>query len=305
MPQLVKGSDDLRQDAVMQQVFALTNSLLKRDDCARGRRLTIRTYKVVPLSQRSGVLEWCENTLPLKDFLVGSDNQSGARARYRPGDYTAHKCRQVLKDIQAKCKTEEARGAAFQDLCARFRPVMRHFFYENFASAGLLLERRLAYTRSAAASSMIGYVLGLGDRHMQNILIDKSTAELIHIDLGIAFEQGKILPMPERVPFRLTRDMVDGFGLCGVEGRFRRSCEVTLAVLKRHKDVIMTLLEVLMFDPLFSWSLTATKAYKLQYGHVPTGDKAKKLQQNNNNPSKNNSMAERALLRVNQKLNGV
>ena len=82
---------------------------------------------------------------------------------------------------------------------------MRHFFYENFSSPGVLLERRLAYTRSAATSSMVGYILGLGDRHMQNILIDKSTAELIHIDLGIAFEQGKILPTPERIPFRLTQ----------------------------------------------------------------------------------------------------
>ena len=85
---------------------------------------------------------------------------------------------------------------------------------------------------------------------MQNILIDKSTAELIHIDLGIAFEQGKILPTPERIPFRLTQDIVDGFGPCGVEGTFRRSCEVTLNVLKAHRDVVMTLLEVLMFDPL-------------------------------------------------------
>ena len=55
----------------MQQVFALTNSLLKRDDSARGRRLTIRTYKVVPLSQRSGILEWCENTLHSKIFSSG------------------------------------------------------------------------------------------------------------------------------------------------------------------------------------------------------------------------------------------
>ena len=65
--------------------------------------------------------------------------------------------------------------------------------------------------------------------------------------------------MPERVPFRLTRDIVDGFGPYGVEGTFRRSCEVTLGVLMRHKDVVMTLLEVLMFDPLFSWSLTPSK----------------------------------------------
>ena len=114
---------------------------------------------------------------------------------------------------------------------------------------------------------------------MQNILIDKSTAELIHIDLGIAFEQGKILPTPERIPFRLTQDIVDGFGPCGVEGTFRRSCEVTLNVLKAHRDVVMTLLEVLMFDPLFAWSLTPTKAYKLQYGHEPAPEKAKQWKQ--------------------------
>jgi len=31
---------------------------------------------------------------------------------------------------------------------------------------------------------MVGYVLGLGDRHVLNILVDKKTAEFIHIDLG-------------------------------------------------------------------------------------------------------------------------
>ena len=68
----------------------------------------------------------------------------------------------------------------------------------------------------------VGYILGLGDRHVQNILIDCNTAELVHIDLGVAFEQGKILPTPETVPFRLTRDIEDGMGVSGVEGVFRR-----------------------------------------------------------------------------------
>ena len=35
--------------------------------------------------------------------------------------------------------------------------------------------------RSCAASSMVGYILGLGDRHIHNILIDKYSAELVHI----------------------------------------------------------------------------------------------------------------------------
>lgn len=40
--------------------------------------------------------------------------------------------------------------------------------------------------------------------------------------IGIAFEQGRILATPETVPFRLTRDVIDGMGVSGVEGTFRR-----------------------------------------------------------------------------------
>ena len=55
-PQLVKGKDDLRQDAVMEQVFGLLNQLLSQNPGTVKRKLTVKTYKVVPLSQRSGVL---------------------------------------------------------------------------------------------------------------------------------------------------------------------------------------------------------------------------------------------------------
>lgn len=59
----IQGRDDTRQDAVMQQVFALVNELLSSDRNTRS--LKIRTYRVIPLSQRSGLLEWCEGTVPL------------------------------------------------------------------------------------------------------------------------------------------------------------------------------------------------------------------------------------------------
>ena len=151
-----------------------------------------------------------------------------------------------------------------------------------------------------------------GDRHVQNILIDLSTAELIHIDLGVAFEQGKILPTPETVPFRLSRDIIDGFGPSGVEGTFRITCETTLNVMRANKDGIMTILEVLIFDPLYNWSLTPAKAYRLQYGKdADPATKAKWEQEHENGPSlgvnnsRNNKMAERVLLRVMQKLNGM
>lgn len=65
--------------------------------------------------------------------------------------------------------------------------------------------------------------------------------------------QGKLLPIPERVPFRLTADMVDGLGISGVQGVFQRCAEETLRVLRASSDVIMTVLEVFKHDPLHSW----------------------------------------------------
>ena len=88
--------------------------------------------------------------------------------------------------------------------------MFHHFFLEYFRSPAQWFERRLTYTRSVASNSMVGYAVGLGDRHGQNILIDSSTAELVHIDLGVAFDQGKTLRTPETVPFRLTRSAVVG-----------------------------------------------------------------------------------------------
>ncbi len=41
-----QGKDDLRQDAVMQQVFGMVNELLQREPETQKRRLTVRTYKV-------------------------------------------------------------------------------------------------------------------------------------------------------------------------------------------------------------------------------------------------------------------
>lgn len=65
--------------------------------------------------------------------------------------------------------------------------------------------------------------------------------------------QGKQLPTPEHVPFRLTPDIVDGFGISGVEGVFRKCSEETIRVLRSQASVLMTILEVFKYDPLQKW----------------------------------------------------
>ena len=74
------------------------------------------------------------------------------------------------------------------------------------------------YARSSAVMSVIGYILGLGDRHLDNVLIDLSTGEVVHIDYNVCFEKGKSLRVPERVPFRMTQNLETAMGVTGVEG---------------------------------------------------------------------------------------
>ncbi|GLG95164.1 Serine/threonine-protein kinase ATM [Gryllus bimaculatus] len=292
--QLIKGKDDLRQDAVMQQVFTIMNTFLRKSKDTSKRKLLIRTYKVLPLSQRSGIIEWCENTIPILMYLTGSDHRSGAHRKYYPNDKPSMQCRETMRTVCTK--SAEKRLEAYKEICCSIHPAFRYFFLEHFTSPGSWFERRLAYIHSVATSSMIGYILGLGDRHLMNILIDKSTAEVIHIDFGIAFEMGHVLPTPETVPFRLTRDIVDGMGVSGTEGVFQKSCEKTMFVLREHQTILLTVLEVLLYDPLYAWTITPSKAYKLQKKDVKIMDDSDSVEVNR--------MAERALQRLQQKLLG-
>uniref|UniRef100_A0A4W5QBE2 non-specific serine/threonine protein kinase n=1 Tax=Hucho hucho TaxID=62062 RepID=A0A4W5QBE2_9TELE len=311
--QLVKGQDDLRQDAVMQQVFHMCSMLLQRNTETRKRKLNIRRYKVVPFSQRSGVLEWCSGTVPIGDFLI--DPQKGAHTRFCPQDWASITCRKKMMESQRL--GSGGKTQAFSEVCQNFRPVFRYFCMERFLDPAVWLEKRLAYTRSVATSSIVGYIVGLGDRHIQNILIDEQTAELVHIDLGVAFEQGKILPTPETVPFRLSRDIVDGMGITGVEGVFRRCCEKTMEVMRSSQEALLTIVEVLLYDPLFDWTMNPLKAFYLQQQHDEQaelqatlnstlgGDILEAHRKSSSDSQSFNKVAERVLLRLQEKLKGV
>ena len=43
------------------------------------------------------------------------------------------------------------------------------------------LDRRTRYSRDLAVMSFVGYVIGLGDRHPSNLLIDRKTGGVLHV----------------------------------------------------------------------------------------------------------------------------
>jgi serine/threonine-protein kinase mTOR len=80
------------------------------------------------------------------------------------------------------------------------------------------LDRRTNYTRSTGVMSMVGYLLGLGDRHPSNLMLDRYSGKLLHIDFGDCFEASMNREkFPEKV--RARRDTspmvtVDAAGPC-------------------------------------------------------------------------------------------
>ena len=91
-------------------------------------------------------------------------------------------------------------------------------------------------------------------RHLDNLLIDLMSGEIIHIDYNVCFEKGRNLRIPEHVPCRLTQNIVRLFGLTGVEGVFRLSCEHTLETMRAGRETFLTLLEAFVYDPLVDWT---------------------------------------------------
>ena len=104
--------------------------------------------------------------------------------------------------------------------------------------------------------SIVGYILGLGDRHPSNIMLQRQTGKIVHIDFGDCFEVAmKREKFPERVPFRLTRMLTNAMEACGIEGNYRNICELVMRVVRENKESLLAVLEAFVYDPLLNWRL--------------------------------------------------
>ncbi|EWM21626.1 serine threonine-protein kinase [Nannochloropsis gaditana] len=244
-------SGDLRKDARMMEFNGIVNRLLQRDAEGRRRKLRLRTYAVVCLNEECGLMEWVTDTACLRGCIVES-----ARGVERQSKYLRFSdLRRIVEGMQASHKddpTAMAREFRSQVL-PFFPPTLHRWFFKRFAEPTAWLEARTIFTRSAAVWSAIGHVVGLGDRHGENILIDTARGECVHVDFDCLFDKGLTLARPELVPFRLTPNMVDAMGVVGYEGPFRRVMEVTLTVLREHRLTLLSVLEPFLADPTVGW----------------------------------------------------
>ncbi|VEL13098.1 unnamed protein product [Protopolystoma xenopodis] len=91
-------------------------------------------------------------------------------------------------------------------------------------------------------------------------MLCRETGKVIHIDFGDCFEVAMLRErFPEKVPFRLTRMIVNAMEVTGIDGVFRYTCELVISLMRSNRESLLAVLEAFIHDPLLQWVLLESK----------------------------------------------
>ncbi|KAJ9451057.1 (UPF0240) [Diplonema papillatum] len=270
---LLKGHEDLRLDERVMQLFGLVNALLQSDSAtAMKTALQIQRYPVIPLNSNVGLIGWVDDCDTLhyliKDFR--EKKKMRINVEYQHMIQLCHNSEQSYDILPLVNKVELFEYAMD---CTTGQDLYKVLWLYS-GTAEVWLDRRTTYTLSLATMSMVGYILGLGDRHPNNLMLQRGSGKVVHIDFGDCFEVAMHRDkFPEKIPFRLTRMLRAAMEVCGIEGHYWHTCINVMRVLREHKGSVMAMLEAFVHDPLLQWRIL-----RAENGRAPAKNKDKAQQ---------------------------
>ncbi|XP_002005497.2 phosphatidylinositol 3-kinase catalytic subunit type 3 [Drosophila mojavensis] len=149
------------------------------------------------------------------------------------------------------------------EVLAREGNILNFFKRHNPCDSGpfgISSEVMDTYIKSCAGYCVITYLLGVGDRHLDNLLLT-SNGKLFHIDFGYILGRD---PKPMPPPMKLSKEMVEAMG--GVSSdhyhEFRKQCYTAYLHLRRHANVMLNLFSLMVDATVPDIALEPDKAVK-------------------------------------------
>ena len=282
---LLKGHEDLRQDERVIQIFNLVNLLLNKENLSKQKNLTyITVYSVIPLSHKSGLIGWVHNCDTLNKLIKEQRAISGTIPNIE------HNYLNKLNPRYESSKLLNKVEIFLEIINYTKGEELKKIIWAKSKNCESWFIRTTNYSRSLALMSILGYILGLGDRHLNNLLMSRKNGQIVHIDFGDCFEVAmKRDKFPEKVPFRLTRMLIKALGITEIEGMFRITCERMMNMLRKNKDSLIAILSALIHNPLFSFRLMIPMIIKKQ--------KYKKMINNIESDNRSNSVIDEVMFK--------
>lgn len=79
-----------------------------------------------------------------------------------------------------------------KEVMQMFPPIMHRWFVNAFVVPADWFEARTAFAHTAAVWSMVGHIVGLGDRHGENLLLDSASGDVVHVDFSCLFDKARM-----------------------------------------------------------------------------------------------------------------
>ncbi|KAJ3073015.1 hypothetical protein HDU98_002395 [Podochytrium sp. JEL0797] len=262
------GGEDLRLDQRIEQMFSVMNEMMERNPYCLRNRISLVTYKVVPMSTSLGVIEWVDGTKPLKACMANSpsfDKKLGeSQAAY--AEFVAKHGTGAYYDAFLATASSKSVISNIESIWNKNRDsFLKEFFIKLTVSPEAFFQIRSEFANSLSALNICSYFLGIGDRHLDNFLVDLRTGRIVGIDFGHAFGSAtEVLPVPELVPFRLT-DQIQKFLLpLGVHSLMAHPMTNVLSSIQDDKERLLNALNIFVNEPLVEWRKFAVKQMKNQ-----------------------------------------
>ncbi len=224
---LLKGNEDLRLDARLMRFGSVVNAALLSDPESRKRSLEYSTYSVTPLAGNRGLIQWVENATPMSAIFAGWQRRTRAAAALpkvvpppgadpdewrppeppeaattRPLDLFYSRVSAALRaaGVLATAKRRDWPADVLHDTVQRMRAeVPQDYLHRELwcgaPTASAWLQKSVRHARSVATASLVGHLIGLGDRHLDNVLVNLQTGAVVHIDYNVSFDRGLTLPV--------------------------------------------------------------------------------------------------------------
>jgi phosphatidylinositol 3-kinase len=217
---LYKHDEDMRQEMLAMQFIATCDRILK----ASGLDLKIKTYGCIPVGNNKGFIEWVPGALSLSELckpnpLHGEDSKSKPfSGDVNPSSDGLDLPSSTFHRYGGWCNYESLRSLRQHSRSSKLHGIgisgdnpLQEFLRSNAydASAPYLIKKDVmdTYVKSCAGYCVITYLLGVGDRHTDNLLLH-SQGYFFHCDYSFILGQDP----KTYLPMRITSQMLDAMG---------------------------------------------------------------------------------------------
>lgn len=254
---LIKGgkeSLDVRKESRAIDFANFVNEIFRTEKETKDKNFEMKTFAINSLSHNVNLVEWVEGTQTIGGIVKKL--------------WLSHEIRADRPDISQLFPETKIQALGTHSLRSwnHFKltpPVLHEYFLEK-SDQNKWFEKFLHYNKSLAAWAFYCFLLGVGDRHSDNSLIEEETGRLVNIDFDCIFGKGKTLRIPEIVDFRLTRNMERPLGIFRSFGLFSYYFQVIGKVLHRNTDNILGALDSFIHDPLIDKNISAKSLENMQ-----------------------------------------